>query len=478
MKRVIFYSWQSDLPNSTNRGFIEKALERATSAIASDDSIEVEPVIDRDTQGIAGSPDISATIFHKIEAADMMVADVSIIGRLENERAMPNPNVLIELGYAIKALGYGRVILVFNTAYGSLTDLPFDLRTRRIITYTTSVDDGEKATERTRLTSIFREHIGVMLTALPTEDVTEPAVFQRSRDGIETNQPNKIFTLRQELRSFLLKMDERQPLKFSDGGTVVHLIEGINLTIDLTTEFARLCLHIALMNDEDAAIELHKWFGNLVERFDVPVGHLGYVNEQDADYFLFLSQEFYTVLIAALLKEERWHIIKRMCIEWIPVGRTGLQHSPGKVSFKEVARFIRSLSEEGKRRSLLSLQGTMLIEHFRNEELAALISFDDYMAADLLIFLIAEMAEAKDPQFYMWRPVSLIYLNGTPLFLQKAQRSSYVNHLLQLTGIDDLKEFKTRLKERLPKIRNLFGNELRRWPISNDELEAIGSLRG
>lgn len=48
----VFYAWQSDLPNSTNRGLIQKALENATKAIRADDSIKVEPVIDRDTAGV------------------------------------------------------------------------------------------------------------------------------------------------------------------------------------------------------------------------------------------------------------------------------------------------------------------------------------------------------------------------------------------------------------------------------------------
>jgi hypothetical protein len=36
MNRVEFYSWQFDLPNSTNRGFIQAALEKAAKAIAND----------------------------------------------------------------------------------------------------------------------------------------------------------------------------------------------------------------------------------------------------------------------------------------------------------------------------------------------------------------------------------------------------------------------------------------------------------
>ena len=53
MRKTIFYSWQSDLPNATNRGFIQKTLEKAAAAISSDESIDVEPVVDRDTAGVA-----------------------------------------------------------------------------------------------------------------------------------------------------------------------------------------------------------------------------------------------------------------------------------------------------------------------------------------------------------------------------------------------------------------------------------------
>jgi len=38
---VIFYSWQSDLPNATNRGFIQEALERAARNIRSVTAFEL-----------------------------------------------------------------------------------------------------------------------------------------------------------------------------------------------------------------------------------------------------------------------------------------------------------------------------------------------------------------------------------------------------------------------------------------------------
>lgn len=158
----IFYSWQSDLPNATNRGFIQKALESAAKALRAD-AVQVEPVVDRDTVGVPGSPDIASTIFNKIDQAQIFVCDVSIVNLMKEARPTPNPNVLIELGYALKALGSDRIIMVMNRAFGEPELLPFDLRLRRVVTYNMPVAENERAGERKRLESIFREGLQAIL---------------------------------------------------------------------------------------------------------------------------------------------------------------------------------------------------------------------------------------------------------------------------------------------------------------------------
>ena len=150
LQRTVFYSWQSDRPNRTNRGFIMEALERAATVLRSDESVAVEPVIDRDTAGVAGSPEIAATIFAKIARADVFVPDVSLVTSADTKRQSPNPNVLLELGFAISTLGWDRVILVMNTAFGDQTSLPFDLRGRRVVSYNCLeiLEMGKKGHER------------------------------------------------------------------------------------------------------------------------------------------------------------------------------------------------------------------------------------------------------------------------------------------------------------------------------------------
>jgi hypothetical protein len=166
--RTIFYSWQSDLPIATNRGFIQEALERAAKDIRSDEEIGIDPSIDRDTQGVPGSPNIVATIFEKIGRADVFVADVSFItppdhARKRERKRIPNPNVLIELGYAAHNHGWGRILCVFNTAFGRVEDLPFDIRQHSITCYSLAKRQA-KADVRRVLVAHLRNKIRLILT--------------------------------------------------------------------------------------------------------------------------------------------------------------------------------------------------------------------------------------------------------------------------------------------------------------------------
>jgi len=154
---VVFYAWQSDLPSNTNRSFIEGALR---DALTSDASVEEAPRLDQDRVGVAGSPDLAATIYEKIDAASVVVADVSIVTPDGADRPSPNPNVLVEVGYATRALGANRVILVMNTEFGSAEKLPFDIRGRGVVQYRVAKDVEDKATPRRELARRLAEHVG------------------------------------------------------------------------------------------------------------------------------------------------------------------------------------------------------------------------------------------------------------------------------------------------------------------------------
>lgn len=138
----IFYSWQSDIKSSRN--FLSDCLKRLPSKLKGFVIIKV----DRDTQGLAGSPDIGDSIYDKIEHADIFVADVTIINKDYTGRKTPNPNVLIELGYAIKCLGWDRIILLFNAEEGDVEELPFDINHQRMTKYSLKEEAKPEAQNR------------------------------------------------------------------------------------------------------------------------------------------------------------------------------------------------------------------------------------------------------------------------------------------------------------------------------------------
>lgn len=151
MNYTIFYSWQSDLLNKYNRSFIQEVLDKANKEFSKDENFNIETVIDRDTYGLSGSPSIVESITGKIAKSDIFVCDISIINKNQEDRKTPNPNVLFELGYASAILGWERIIMIQNTAYGNIEDLPFDIRGRRILQYYLDETIDSKTEEKEKL---------------------------------------------------------------------------------------------------------------------------------------------------------------------------------------------------------------------------------------------------------------------------------------------------------------------------------------
>lgn len=156
MKLNIFYSWQSDLPNNKNRGLINDSMNNAMKKVFKDNKAISEYKIESDSRNESGTPDLVASIFSKIDVCDIFICDISIVNScnepVENEfRKMPNPNAMIELGYASKSLGWSNIICIYNSEFAQIEDLPFDIRFRKPLTYNTSYDKLEQKKQLTRL---------------------------------------------------------------------------------------------------------------------------------------------------------------------------------------------------------------------------------------------------------------------------------------------------------------------------------------
>ncbi len=185
----VFYSWQSDV--ALNRNFIRSALDDAVAELNREltvDEAERELVVDQDTQGVPGSPSIAEAIQAKIRAADVFLADLTFIDEgLAEKRRTPNPNVMLEYGYALHALGDARIVGVFNEAAGSPEQLPFDLGHRRwpIRFHAVTGDSEGRQNQKRSLTRTLRDALASIVAQFgePSGSVA-PFVPHTPGDGI------------------------------------------------------------------------------------------------------------------------------------------------------------------------------------------------------------------------------------------------------------------------------------------------------
>jgi hypothetical protein len=164
----IFWSWQSDYSPDTCRHFIRNALVDAITQVATEMEVDDadRPEIDHDTKGERGMADIAATILNKIASAAVFVADLTPIAKAPGGKWLPNPNVMIELGWAMHRPGWERVIGILNMASGAkVEDLPFDIRQRRIVTFVLSdaADKSNRAAVRSKLAKELKDALRINL---------------------------------------------------------------------------------------------------------------------------------------------------------------------------------------------------------------------------------------------------------------------------------------------------------------------------
>lgn len=166
----VFYSWQSTTEKKTNNYFIKGAIRDALKEIKKSYPIEERDnqvatiSLDQDTQGVSGSPDIFNTICRKIDECSIFIADVTLVNN-----NMCNSNVMLELGYAFKSIGDSKIILVFNENYGQMSSLPFDLHTKRITRYNSSLESDLKS-DQNKLKEIFKTAINSIISSQMLED--------------------------------------------------------------------------------------------------------------------------------------------------------------------------------------------------------------------------------------------------------------------------------------------------------------------
>lgn len=138
----IFYSWQSYVGGHANRSYIRQKIYKYVES--RNDKYKI--TIDEDARDVPGASDIPDNILKNIANCDIFICDITSVYQVKTEegqiREIPNPNVMFELGFAVRHIGWDRIVLVLNTSFGSTDYVPFDIAKHKALCYKKSNENG------------------------------------------------------------------------------------------------------------------------------------------------------------------------------------------------------------------------------------------------------------------------------------------------------------------------------------------------
>lgn len=453
-KSSIFYSWQSDLDGKTTRSFIEDPLRRAVKALRKDDTLDIEPVIDRDTKDVPGSPDIAKTILDKIGRAQIFVGDVSIINQ-GAKRLTPNPNVVYELGYARRALGDEHIIMVMNTAYGAQPDLPFDLRQHRVIGYCLPKEVDDESLSRTdirkNLENSLKEHILAILKLDQPQPTRTVSLAEQAGIAIKEDRRDQIALVQDYMNDLAGKIPLIIPVPDSSMIKMQEqLIQALNDSMEMVIEFAQLVKVSTGVQADEVARAVYRDFANILDVTNYPKDFQGIPQGFTHDCAKFLGHELFVIFFSFLIRNERWELIANLLDENLYPQNAHFGYSG--VSFSCLSENPYLLYEEGRDRVRMktrSLHAYLLNERHTNGELAKMVPMEHFMGADFLLFLRSPLTilwsgQAKQPT---WMPWSSLYMQDMPRFLQEAIHAEKAQRLVSLLKVEDILALRAKLKE-------------------------------
>lgn len=157
---TVFYVWQSDY--NPSRTSIAEKLEEVAARLNGKHKLVVPLRIETAARVGDGATRIDVVLLQRIREADIVVADVTPVCAYDN-RLMPNPNVLIEIGYALASRAPEHLMLIARRArIAELLQQNPDARFPFDIDHVNRIEYEAPATLSSRLEAEFETRLRTM----------------------------------------------------------------------------------------------------------------------------------------------------------------------------------------------------------------------------------------------------------------------------------------------------------------------------
>ena len=408
---------------------------------------------------MTGSPNISEAIFEKIAKADAFVCDVSIINQHLKPptddvpwRATPNPNVLMELGYAMKVLSWERIILVMNTAYGAVELLPFDINRQRVTSYFLPFEESKQEVRKDFVKTLSASIEAVYALGARAE-VREfvPTLAQIAIEKLNDGKADAVNAVRIAWKDWMKKLDLLNPVFDPNNSSIsiyeVQLSDALERSLALTREFEEVITAIAGNSSVTAAESIYQGFVGLLDKYD-PM-KIGNYTECDGDFFRFIGHEWFVSSTAIYIREKQWGLLDETLQEKIVYTRKGSPLSE-LVEWNAFYEPIITLFYKDNRHT--TLHSEMLKKRHESFVSETAVSWQQFWEADYFLFLRGQLNNPAWQTYtkgdFFWFMLTASHTGAPASWVVKWRSKRAVQKWLPALGIESVDELKARVSER------------------------------
>jgi len=215
------------------------------------------------------------------------------------------------------------------------------------------------------------------------------------------------------------------------------IVDQIDIGKKISTRFIEGVQLVCSYNDDNSLRLIYENFGRFLKLYDIPDNFQGSFHNEDFDGNKFLVYEMFVSFIGSLIKYDKWELIGQLLSKDLFVDK---KHQGGYYSFEEIRQHIRSLDEVRNSRLKLneiSITADVIKEHFSQEPMSRLLNHQEFMEADFFLYLRSRCHMKKDKYRWSWYPISCVYLDRVPGFIQKSESAEFFSRIMIASGIDD-----------------------------------------
>lgn len=264
-----------------------------------------------------------------------------------------------------------------------------------------------------------------------------PSTVVEVGDAVRAGRADASATVKRFMTTFTEEINKLAPELSTTANFDELLLDSLKRAKPICCEFANVVNVVAEYNSSVSATAIYKGFSSILEGYQRALGSSGSFYDHQFDFHKFIGHELLVMLVAALIRHDRWEFLGELLGEGIFV-RNAEGHKPDLVAFEFASQHVASLDHRNQRLGLgrISLHSDILKDRHTEGELAKLATHEDFMEADYFLSMRA-MVGAKGEWAFMhcWIPWSILHMPGNgPRFLIEAKSKRFAEALAPLFG--------------------------------------------